>query len=176
MFLWKVRLSVRKLCSVGFEEREQEALVLPDIRVENRKLCSGGYQPREQEALFLPDVRVDSGGSCVLKDVRLGSRNQELRSVGIEARKQEALFLQDVRVESRRELYSVGGEARKQESGAVLLWKVRLSVRKLCTWRLPGFAAIYWSHFRSPGPILASGNRPLYTLQKFYSHEFGTRK
>ncbi len=27
-----------------------------------------------------------------------------------------------------------------------------------------------------PGAILASGNRPLYTLQKFYSHEFGTRK
>ncbi len=101
--------------------------------------------------------------------------SRKLCSVGSEARKQEALFLPDVRVDSRK-LYSVGGEVRKQESGAVFLWKVRLWVRKLCTWRLPGFTAIYWSHFRVPGAILASANRPLYTLQKFYSHEFGTRK
>ncbi len=41
MFLWKVRLSVRKLCSEG-------------------------SQARKQDSLFLPDVRVERGGSCVL--------------------------------------------------------------------------------------------------------------
>jgi hypothetical protein len=41
VFLWKVRLSVRELYSVGFEARKQESL-------------------------FLQDVRVESGGSCVL--------------------------------------------------------------------------------------------------------------
>ncbi len=41
MFLWKVRLSVRDLCSVG---------------------CAA----RNQESLFLQTVRVESGGSCVL--------------------------------------------------------------------------------------------------------------
>jgi hypothetical protein len=41
VFLWEVRLSVRKLCSVGCEARKQDSL-------------------------FLPDVTVESGGSCVL--------------------------------------------------------------------------------------------------------------
>jgi hypothetical protein len=41
VFLWKVRLSVRKLFSAGCEARKQEAL-------------------------FLQDVRAESGGSCVL--------------------------------------------------------------------------------------------------------------
>ncbi len=79
MFLWKVRLSVRKLCYVGCEARKQESLLLPDVRVERggncvlwkvrlsvRKLCSVGCEARKQESLFLPDVRVESGGSCVL--------------------------------------------------------------------------------------------------------------
>ncbi len=39
MFLWKVRLSVRKLCSVGCEARKQESLFLQDVRVESTGSC-----------------------------------------------------------------------------------------------------------------------------------------
>jgi hypothetical protein len=49
VFLWKVRLSVRKLCSVGCEARKQEPL-------------------------FLQNVRVESGGSCVLVESEAASQ------------------------------------------------------------------------------------------------------
>ncbi len=87
MFLWKVRLSVRKLCSVGCEARKQEALYLPDVRAESGGSCvlveseAMGQEAvfcRKQDSLFLQDMRVESGGSCVL--------------VGSEAIGQEAVF------------------------------------------------------------------------------------
>ncbi len=44
MLLVKVKLSVRKLCSVGYEARKQDSLFLPDVRLESGglKLCSCG--------------------------------------------------------------------------------------------------------------------------------------
>jgi hypothetical protein len=66
VFLWKVRLSVRKLCSVGCEARKQDSLFLQDVRVVSRKLCSVGCEARKQDSLFLQDMRVESEGSCVL--------------------------------------------------------------------------------------------------------------
>ncbi len=78
MFLWKVWLPVRELCSVGCEAREQESvparcesrerrkLFLWKVRLSVRELCFVGCEARKQDSLFLQEVRVGSGGSCFL--------------------------------------------------------------------------------------------------------------
>ncbi len=44
----------------------QEAVFLWKVRLPVRELCSVGCEARKQDSLFLQDVRVESGGSCVL--------------------------------------------------------------------------------------------------------------
>jgi hypothetical protein len=59
VFLWKVRLSVRELCSVGCEARKQEALQLPYVRVESGGSCVlVESEAVGQEAVFLWKVRL----------------------------------------------------------------------------------------------------------------------
>ncbi len=59
MFLWKVRLSVRELCSIGCEARKQESLYLQDVRVESGGSCFlVESEAIGQEAEFLWKVRL----------------------------------------------------------------------------------------------------------------------